>query len=306
MSEDLYGYISSRGEVVVPPIYYGCAHFFEGVATVSEKCGRVGFIDGLGRVAIAFRYKQFRTGFQSGQCAIDGGYINHDGEWVIRPRFLIAADFSEGLAYVSLDGESFGYIEPIGKFAIQPQFEECGSFREGLAAVCINERWGYIDRTGAVRIPAAFEGNRVTGFSHGLAGVQIDGNWGFVDHEGRIVIKPEFEELRPFVEGHATVRRNGKWGFIRPDGRVVAECRFDKLGRLDGGIAPAQVDGKAGFISSEGQWLIEPQYDLCYPFFGELAVVCHGETYSYVQRDGTVVWTSNTNAGVLYPPPLRV
>jgi hypothetical protein len=240
-------------------------------------------------------------------CAINGGYISHDGDWLIEPQFLVASEFSEGFAFASTDGENFGFIDLTGRFVIPPEFRTCRSFQEGLAAVCIGERWGYINPAGVLKIPAVFEGKRATGFSHGMAGVRMDDRWGFIDREGRFIVRPDYEDLRPFVEGRACVQRNGKWGFIDTDGGQALECSFDELGRLDRGMAPAKADGKAGFISDEGRWLIEPTFDRCYSFFGDLAVVRQGKTYSYIRRDGAIVWTSDSDARVQYPPaPLLV
>jgi WG containing repeat len=300
-ADDLFGYINSHGEVIIPPSYSGCAHFFEGVAAVVDKEGKSGFIDSFGNVAISFRFQGLAR-FYSGVCAINGGYISHAGEWLIQPQFLVASEFSEGLAFASTDGENFGFIDRAGKFVILPEFRPCGSFREGLASVCIDERWGYVDSAGVLRIPAVFEGQRATGFSNGMAGVRMDGRWGFIDREGRFVVRPEYDDLRPFVEGRACVQSNGKWGFIDADGRQTVECRFDELSRLDRGMAPARADGKAGFVSDQGSWLIEPKFDRCYGFFGDLAVVRHGKTYSYIRRDGAIVWTSDVGAQVQHPP----
>ena len=305
-TDDLFGYINSHGRVIILPSYAGCSHFFEGVASVVDKEGKSGFIDTSGRVKIPFHFKGMAR-FHNGVCAISGGYICHDGKWLIEPQFLIASEFSEGLAFVSTDGEKFGFINLAGNVVIEPQFRSCGNFREGLAAACVDEHWGYLDSAGALKIPAVFEGKRATGFSNGMAGVRMDGRWGFIDREGWFIVRPEYEDLRPFVDGRACVQRNGKWGLIDTDGRQAVECKFDELSRPNRGMAAAKADGKAGFISEEGCWLIEPKFDKCYSFFGDLAVVRQGKTYSYIRRDGAIVWTSELGAQVQYPPaPLLV
>lgn len=80
--------------------------------------------------------------------SIEGGFIDHSGNWFIAPDFLVASDFSEGSAFASTDGECFGFIDLAGKFAIRPEFEKCHQFSNGLAAVCRDGRWGYIDHHG--------------------------------------------------------------------------------------------------------------------------------------------------------------
>src|ERR1700693_4904213 len=91
----------------------------------------------------------------------------------IDPRFLIAAPFSKGYAFASLDGETFGFIKLTGAFAVSPQFQQCRSFSEGLAPVCRDEQWGYINHQGALEIPTVFEGPRAGPFRSGLAGAML-------------------------------------------------------------------------------------------------------------------------------------
>jgi len=171
----------------------------------------------------------------------------------------------------------------------------------------MDDRWGFIDRAGKLEIPTVFEGPTPKRFHDGIAGVRIDGNWGFIDRSGSFVVKPEYEELRSFSEGRACVRLDGKWGMTDMDGQLVLECQFDELEPLDIGMAPAKIDGKAGFLSAKGKWLIEPKFDRCLSFFRDLAVVKQGNTYSYIQRDGQIVWTSQPLASLQYPPkPLSI
>ncbi len=299
--KDRFGYIDDRGNVVVPPVYSGCSHFFEGKAAVIDENEKTGFIDAKGRLAIPHRFEGLGR-FHSGVCFTCCGYINHFGEWLIPPAFLAASAFSEGLATASTDAENFGFIDFTGRFVLPPHFRPCKPFHEGLAAVCIDERWGFINRAGELEIPTVFEGPPPKHFRDGIAGVRIDGRWGFIDRSGSFVIKPEHEDVKPFSEGRACVRRNGKWGMMDPDGHLVLECQFEELEGLDAGMAPAKIDGKAGFISPTGKWLIESRFDRCLNFFRDLAVVKHGKTYSYIRRDGQIVWTSQPGAQLRYPP----
>jgi hypothetical protein len=166
----------------------------------------------------------------------------------------------------------------------------------------MDQRWGFIDRSGELQIPTVFDGPTPKSFRDGIAGARIDGRWGFIDRSGSFVIRPDYESVRSFSEGQACVKRDAKWGMIDTDGKLVVECRFDKLGELEAGMAPAHIDGKAGFVSATGGWLIEPKFDRSHGFFRNLAVVKLGETYSYIQRDGQIVWTSQPGAQLQYPP----
>jgi WG containing repeat len=306
-AESLVGFIDTHGQVVVQPSYVAGSLFFEGKASVVDTNGKSGFLDCTGNLAIPCRFQGI-SDFRDGVCSINCGFIDHSGRWFIEPQFLIASHFSEGRASASMDGETFGFIDLTGKFAIPPDFQQCGDFSDGLAAVCRDERWGFVDHSGEIRIPFVFETSRALTriFRNGVAGVKIDGRCGFIDHSGGFIVRPEYEDLKSFSEGHAPVRQNGKWGMINLDGRLVVDCRFDELGELNGGLAFAKADGKAGFVSYCGSWVIQPEFDRCYPFFGALALVRKaGGIYSYLRRNGEVVWTSETGTQFQVPYVVR-
>jgi len=300
-TENLVGFINSDGYVVVSPRYSGGSFYFEGKASVLDAVGKSGFIDSLGNLTIPFRFEGLGH-FKNGLCSINGGFIDHFGGWFIEPQFLAASQFSEGRAFASTDGNTFGFIDLRGEFLAHPEFHQCRDFSGGLAAVCRDNRWGYVDQSGEIRIPLVFEGPCAHLFRYSLAAVKIDGQWGFIDERGVFLIKPEYEDVKPFSEGHAPVRKNGKWGFINLEGTVTVDFQFDDLGELNGGMAAAKLNEKAGFISSDSSWLIRPAFDKCYQFFGMLAVVIKGKTYSYIRRDGRIVWTSKEGAKLQKPP----
>ena len=69
-------------------------------------------------------------------------------------------------------------------------------FGAGLAGVKLNDKWGFIDKTGKVRIPIKYESKNC--FDEGLASVAINGKWGFIDVKHNLVIAPEFDEVEDF------------------------------------------------------------------------------------------------------------
>lgn len=93
---EAWGYVNTKGEIVISPIYVACDQFSEGLApaTTDESVGY--------------------------------GYINTKGEYVIQPQFAEAYMFNEnGLAIVGI-GDSdrkYGVIDKDGKYVISPQYD---------------------------------------------------------------------------------------------------------------------------------------------------------------------------------------
>ena len=64
--------------------------------------------------------------------------------------------------------DKYGYIDRSGKMVIPPQFKDAGPFSDGLARVLLGKQGGYIDKSGQLVIKGEeFEEARL--FSEGLA-----------------------------------------------------------------------------------------------------------------------------------------
>lgn len=76
-------------------------------------------------------------------------------------------EFSEGLASVCVNGK-FGFIDKQGNVVVPFQTEIIGAFSEGLATVGLS-RYHYIDKTGADVIPMTANQYGTSAFSGGVA-----------------------------------------------------------------------------------------------------------------------------------------
>ena len=166
-------------------------------------------------------------------------YLNHNqvfidatAQLVLEPKFEAPVeDFSEGMAKISTryegggKNQKHGYIDTSGKVRIEPQFERASEFHEGMAYVetklWFDEPSGFIDTTGRIVIPLPRQSD-VPRFSEGLAAVSLAGGYGFIDREGRVRIEPQFSYAGDFSEGLAWVHIDEKKaGYIDKTGKLV-------------------------------------------------------------------------------------
>jgi len=197
--EDLFGFMDTNFNVVIPPTYSGAQKFSEGLAAVATGGWRDrtwGFIDKSGELVIPFKYdyvSEFTEGFAAATTG-NGlfGYIDKEGNEIIPFEFDIelnevhfGADFtppvfSNGLVVLLTGGwenPKVNIFNTSGNLVRSFDEYDVGKcFSEGVAAVRCRETelWGYIDMAGNLITPLkyTYAGN----FSEGLAAVAT-GDW---------------------------------------------------------------------------------------------------------------------------------
>jgi hypothetical protein len=148
-----WGYINKAGTVVIKPQFDRVEPFAEGLAC-AEGGGIPNFLQMEGKIFTSW------------------GYIDTTGKWSTRSRLLYYYEggFSEGLAMadrVTKGRRQWGYVNHKGEFVIKPQYELAEPFSEGLAVVYQGGICLYIDTTGktVLRLPSGGGGR----FAEGLA-----------------------------------------------------------------------------------------------------------------------------------------
>ncbi len=126
--------------------------FSEGLGIIEVNGELWGFVDADGKTAITPKYEG--VGYFSGGLAwarLEGiiGFINPEGEWVIKPQFATVRDFGKKKGEV-------GFLNNKGEWAIAPQFDVVRDFKKGYAPVQVDNKWGLIDKTGKWVIKPAF------------------------------------------------------------------------------------------------------------------------------------------------------
>ena len=165
------GFLNHLGDQVIPTIYGGVAGetpwFSEGICVVIDSTdSKYLFINKKGKQAINFiingtfggagtyQYPEFHYGLCMAHEKYKFGFINHQGEWVIEPKYDAVTHFSEGLAAVRNLGEVF-FIDTKGTKVFNRSFgvmadEGCcgftyGSFKNGEAMVNVDISQNHIN-----------------------------------------------------------------------------------------------------------------------------------------------------------------
>lgn len=120
-------------------------------------------------------------------------------------------------------GDKWGILTADGEQLVEVKFDSVGVFHDGLAVVKAAERYGYIDRSGAIVIPiqwmAAYD------FSEGLAALRVDKkHFQFINTAGTVVIKSKkYDSVGRFRNGICRVVKGGKVKWIDTKGKELKE-----------------------------------------------------------------------------------
>jgi len=245
-----WGYIDKTGKLAIPLKFTHAEDFSEGLAGVNLGDQDHGaFIDHAGKTVFEVPFG-VSVGFHEG---LAGVLLNGTVTYYDRTGRKIpisseygpkTSSFSEGLLPLEVKNK-WGYTDRTGKIVIAPQFEDAEDFSEGLAPVKIHG-----DET--VWCPRDESGNRA-GFTM---------RWGYIDKTGKLIIPAQFESAAPFSEGLAVIHQCGKAFFIDKRARTVIQGDFNYASSFSGGLA--RVDEvKNGvsiskYIDKEGKIVWKP------------------------------------------------
>jgi hypothetical protein len=205
------------------------------------------------------------------------GYIDVNGNVIIKPEYEDARIFVEELAPVSING-SWGFIDKSGNTVIQPIYDSVLFFSEGLAAVSKNKKWGFIDKKGNLIIMIRFDEVRISGFTEGLSAVRLNYKFGYINVKGEFIIAPEYDDVDSFQDSFATAgygdpRKGYKYGLIDKKGNKIIDFIYDNQLIFDEGLMAIKKDDLVGYMDRSGKMAIEPKYPIADPFFEGMAAI---------------------------------
>lgn len=319
------GMLVSRGPIIVPPVIIESVAFpvrefitsgaaNQQVPAVSDF--RRAFVRGIEGEAdtnndgfilaseLAGYLRQTVIGLGKGQTPQHGKIMDLD---LNRGEFVFMVKSKGGSA-------QFEKIKGIARELLK--YDEAYVPSENMIVVRKDNRYGFINITGATSIPVRFE--VVASFSEGLAvaaiidpkavvskGEEEPLKYGFIDITGKGVIPFEYDGADSFTGGVAKVIKDGKVLFINPKGKVAIPTKYDtydceceaadedslfdifyRSPSFIDGLASVRRNNKEGFIDARGREVIALKYDVVLSFSEGLAAVSTGEKWGYIDRAG--------------------
>jgi len=242
-----WGFIDKKGKEITPIKYDSVYSCNSSVVRVNLN-GKYGLIDVTGKEITAIKYdniSSFNVDVASVRINGKWGVIDNKGNEITPLKY----DFMQNVyAYYILclkDNDKMILIDrnslkieanPLGYF----QDNDCYFDNSGIAKVCLNGKWGFIDKTG--KQIAAIKYDYVFRFFEGMARVVLNNKWGFIDELGNEVIPLIYDFIHtPLKYPHCQTElrhsfgfdNNGKEIFLDKDGKQIEYNDLQCLTEVD-------------------------------------------------------------------------
>lgn len=314
---DLWGFLDAQGNIAIEAKFSELKYFTQGVAAVNYEgqWGFINYLGQFVVEPKYLKVADFSDNKTAPVGTYEQSYyIDRRGKKAIVPKQDYAGilPYSEGLAGVQSHNNKWGFIDEEGNEVIKTKFDLVTPFSDGLALVRIGYKYTYIDKSGKLVFPV--ESSYGTKFKDGRALADGDDGHKILASNGEVVKilnkmnpDPRCDSQKGYSEGllgirflplgvteSLTSRLRMKCGFVDRDGNVVIEAKFDEVGQFIDGLAGVKIGSKHGYIDKNGNVVIEAKFDKVSNFHKGLATVSEPPLvpYGYINQQGEYVWKS--------------
>jgi hypothetical protein len=263
-AKELFGFVDKKGVYVIPPQFVEAGDFSEGLAAVLVD-KKWGYIDRTGKVVIqpqfdlVHQFKEDRAGVKLGSKM---GYVDKTGKVVIPATYSVVAPFCEGVG-LAWGSEKLVYLDRNGRILHEnKQSEPAVDVFSGYSSLMVQPYGGII-------------WNTPESFSDGLALTGVDGKYGYMDKSFKMVIPAQFDFAFRFSGERALVydATTRRYGFIDRSGKQITGFKYERASDLgEDGLALVRESaawnplGLYGYIDKSGAYKIWPLFRQASPF----------------------------------------
>lgn len=214
------------------------------------------------------------------------GLLDEEGNRVIQPEFDSISILQDDSIYYAKSAEGHSFITKSGKILVKNdgRFQGIRDMAEEFIGVKIDDRWGFVDMNGKLRIANQYE--NIGPFNEGLAPIKILGRWGYIDKQEDIIVQPAYDTVFRFQSGLCKVVKKGKYGLINAQGKITLECEYDAIKRIKNGGFIIEREGKMGLANKKGRLQILPRFDHVKDLNNGFVIADRKGKYGLLSSDG--------------------
>ena len=223
------GLMDTSGYLVIDTIY--SAFKFNRISAqyiVITRNNKYGVVLADNHILIDTVYQKIESGFYFYSLQKDGkcGLANKAGKVIIPILYdQVNPYFDEGLASFKLQNK-YGFIDSTGKIKIQPAYEEVESFYQGLTVVTIAGKNFLINKAGKQLNKKPFDG--IGQHSKKLIPVMKNEKWGFIDQKMNLIIPYQYETADAFRDEY-TAQKEDTLYYFNEKGEIIKSQKVEPL-----------------------------------------------------------------------------
>lgn len=296
------GIVDLKSNMLTPPDYIEIAAFSEGCYAASRNTGTdtlFGYLNEKGVEICDFRFYDaypFRNGMAAVKTAKINGwtFIDRQFNFITEQRFAGAMDFYEGYAAVKLETGKWTFADKSGKLITSASFDRVGSFSNGFAMIFENGKFGYIHKTGELRIPPRFTHYRDFSMHQTAAVADELMGWKLIDTAGNFIPREKniaLEYPHVFDNGLFKVASTDskgvvKMGYMNLKNEIIIPLIYDDIAGFHHHNLAGGIIGKVNFLVREdGKVMAKTRFSqIHYYYAGPVAMVYQNLNSSDMQK----------------------
>jgi hypothetical protein len=288
-----YGYINKMNEQIIPLQFDAGLDFEQGRAVV-EKDEKFGLIDRTGKMILACDFEDI-GGFSDGLIYAQKnqlyGYFDKYGIERIKTKFDDAFSFQNGLANVEIGGKQ-AIINTEGEYVFPPKYESIKPFSKKTIVFKEDGYYGIVDYNQTVILPAEYD--EIGSINNGFSIINFEDKIGYIDSLGGLKIPAKFEtfpnylENCQFIGNSALAKLKGQYGLIDKSGKFIIPNVYNQLG-VNSSLIAFNKGKLWGYIDSKNKIVIKPAFNWAESFVGETAIVAKFDQQGLINKQGLPV-----------------
>ena len=220
------------------------------------------------------------------------GLVSYDGRRMLETKYDTISALQEDTVYTFFSEGKYGIIGKSGKMLVDSNnpFQELHPMYEDYMGVKINNKFGFVDALGRLRIANRYDS--ITRYHSGLAAVKLIGKWGYIDKHERLIVQPHFEKAFPFNSKLAIVRKDGKYGLVNKSGNTILPLEYDTIYQAKDHryvVTKSKTPGaepNVGLVDEKGLLQIYPKYDGLQDLGNGYIIINRNDEYGLVTIEG--------------------
>jgi hypothetical protein len=121
----------------------------------------------------------------------------------------------------------------------------------GFLKVSQNQKISFVNQhSGKLITNYSFDDAR--NFNHHFAAVEINGKWGFIDETGNMVIPADYDVVYDFKNENTVVLKSNKWELINDKGTTIKQLDIDVFLGFENNNGKILKDGVSGILDHSG------------------------------------------------------